>query len=369
MMGNPDCPFRGTFDGCGHTLTLNLGEDGGGGGGIVRSVRSLSSSPQPFLAPFPVVNGATVKNVKVVGEVRGGDVSAGYMCAGLVSRVAGGTNRIENCVVEASIRDAAFCGGIVCVVGDYWLVGDSVPPTTLTLAGCVFDGDISNNCAMACTLFGIGCDAVVDCLDLSDSDWPPFAGDASTIVSNTYYTATNKVDYGTGVPGVRVTAKDAKPASIGAEITDYGFVKAYASGLEYGGMYYVVEGVVVAENGTVVPDEWLAQYYPGQEDSYATIVNSTAANGRKVWACYVADLDPTDPDDDLVAGIDVSGGKVRVYILKGQSPNRYYRLLGYKTLDAEPFYLGNGLDYDYSGFPYRFFRIEVSLDPPAVIPK
>ena len=107
----------------------------------------------------------------------------------------------------------------------------------------------------------------------------------------------------------------------------------------------------------------------GQEDRYATIVNSTAANGRKVWACYVADLDPTDPDDDFVAGIDVSGGKVRVYILKGQSPNRYYRVLGYETLGGEPTIQHNGLDYDYSGSAYRFFRIEVSLDPPVIGPK
>ena len=108
----------------------------------------------------------------------------------------------------------------------------------------------------------------------------------------------------------------------------------------------------------------------GQEDRYATIVNSTAANGRKVWACYVADLDPTDPDDDLVAGIDVSGGKVRVYILKGQSPNRYYSLLGYETLDGKRTILRNGLDYDYpDSSSYRFFRIEVSLDPPVIGPK
>ena len=169
--------------------------------------------------------------------------------------------------------------------------------------------------------------------------------------------------------GARATAKDVRPASIGGERTDYGFVKAYASGLEYGGVYYVLEGAVLAENGMVVPDEWLAQYYPGQEDSYATIVNSTAANGRKVWACYVADLDPTDPDDDLVAGIDVSGGKVRVYILKGQSPNRYYRIWGSQTLDGRCSDVTDLAD-DLSHESYRFFFIQVSLHPlPEIGPK
>ena len=367
MMGNADLPFHGTFDGCGHTLTLNLGEDEGGGGGILRSAPPATSIPFTFVAPFSVVNDATIKNVKVGGEVRGVQFAAG-----LVGYVAGGTNRIENCVVEASFLDVWRCGGIVCAAGDVF-DPESDPGrdgVSTTLAGCVFDGDIDPYCNIANTLVGVGCDVVVDCLDVSDSGWPMFTDEYDFVINNTYYTATNKVDiYVMEILGARATAKAERPSSIGGERTDYGFVKAYASGLEYGGMYYVVEGGVVAEGGTVVPDEWLAQYYPGQEDRYATIVNSTAANGRKVWACYVADLDPTDPDDDLVAGIDVSGGKVRVYILKGQSPNRYYSLFGYETLDAKPIILRNGLDFDYSGHSCRFFRIEVSLDPPVIGPK
>ena len=350
MMGY-EYPFCGTFDGCGHTLTL-LTQDLGEGVQI------------PSFAPFYAVNGATIKNVKVVGEVYGANSAAG-----LVGYVAGGTNRIENCVVEASFLNVYRCGGIVYDTGEP--LRKSVPGSgdvSTTLAGCVFDGYIDPCCESVGTLFWGGRSALVDCLDLSDSEWPVFL-EGDGVVSNTYYTSTNKVDYyGMGIPGARATATAAKPASIGAEVTDYGFVKAYAFGLEYGGMYYVMEGAVVAEDGTAVPNEWLAQYYPGQEDSYATIVNSTAANGRKVWACYVADLDPTDPDDDLVAGIDISGGKVRVYILKGESSNRYYRFYGRETLDSTPV----DVTYrsgDLSNTIYRFFHVEVSLDPPVMIPK
>jgi hypothetical protein len=91
-------------------------------------------------------------------------------------------------------------------------------------------------------------------------------------------------------------------------------------------------------------------------------VNSVAENGRKVWACYIADLDPTDPDSDFVAGIDVSGGKVRVYIEKGESPNRCYRVLGRKTLDGDQFDVTN-FAADLSDTLFRFFHIEVSLHP------
>jgi len=337
-VGSSEHPFKGVFDGGGRTLTANL------------------SGTDAYLAPFAALDGATIRNMVVDGTVSGG-----VHCAGLAGLLAGGTNRIENCVVETSIRDAIYCGGIVGVDGDFGLgVGSA---THTTLAGCVFDGNFPTNCEVACTLFLAGCDAVVDCLDLSDSAWPTCAGDGRAIVSNTYYTATNKVDYlAAGIPGTGVTAKASKPASIGEVCTDYGFVKAYAFGLEYGGMYYVVEGVVVAENGTAVPCEWLERYYPGRSGSFATIVNSVAENGRKVWACYIADLDPTDPDSDFVAGIDVSGGKVRVYIEKGESPNRCYRVLGRKTLDGDQFDVTN-FAADLSDTLFRFFHIEVSLHP------
>ena len=85
---------------------------------------------------------------------------------------------------------------------------------------------------------------------------------------------------------------------------------------------------------------------------YEAAANATAANGRPVWECYVADLDPADPDDNLVAGIEMVDGKPVVSILKGESPNRSY------TVEGAPEPTGPwGEATDES----RFFRIRVAL--------
>ena len=66
---------------------------------------------------------------------------------------------------------------------------------------------------------------------------------------------------------------------------------------------WCVDEVIVDVGGgkTVsVPGLWLEEFdtmwvdYDGDETAYA---NSTAVNGRKVWECYVLDLDPEEDDD------------------------------------------------------------------------
>ena len=248
------------------------------------------------------------------------------------------------------------------------VVGGSITNVT-AFAGCVFDGDLAspNVAGTVCGLSGNdAAAAVIDCLDVSECEWPIMNALGRKYVENTFYTA-DKVNLGAGISGTNAVAVAAKPAAIGAAGTDYGFVKAYAAGLAYGGLYYVLpenaaaSSDVTAENGTVVSGDWLEQYYPGQSDSFATVVNAIAANGRKVWECYIADLDPTDPDDDLVAGIDMSGGKVRIYIEKGESPVRYYRIMGRETLNSAPVDVTDQAD-NLSSTPYRFFHVEVSLE-------
>lgn len=75
-----------------------------------------------------------------------------------------------------------------------------------------------------------------------------------------------------------------------------------------------------------VPFEWLERFgealaaHGGDHEAFAA---DTAANGRPVWACYVADLDPTDAGSQLKMrwedGEPVYGPKSagRVYVLEG----------------------------------------------------
>ena len=115
MVGTNEHPFRGMFDGDGHTLTL-----------------SISDTENQGTAPFRYISGATIMNVKTVGTVTGN-----LHCAGLVGFAKDGTNSINNCVVAADIvcsgGDHSHCGGIL---------GHSLSSNT-TISDCLFSGSIS----------------------------------------------------------------------------------------------------------------------------------------------------------------------------------------------------------------------------------
>ena len=79
-VGTAEHPFAGTFDGGSNTLTVAL------------------SGSDRAIAPFFRISGATIRNLKVEGEVSGA-----IHCSGLVGEVVGGTNVIESCEVAAAI--------------------------------------------------------------------------------------------------------------------------------------------------------------------------------------------------------------------------------------------------------------------------
>ena len=109
------CYFLGTFDGGGHTITAHL-------------------SGGDYTALFYKIDGATIKNLHVAGEISGGIHSSGLV--GGISAESGNSNLIENCRVSATITCSnTHAGGFV---------GHASSSTT-TLRGCLFDGTISGN--------------------------------------------------------------------------------------------------------------------------------------------------------------------------------------------------------------------------------
>ena len=126
-MGTPDHPFRGTFNGSGHTLTLDLSGD------------------DPFIAPFRHIDGATIKNLFVAGSVE----STGDHAAGLVGS-ATGTNAILNCTVSAFIRGIPSAGGFV----GYAEEGP------LRVKSCIFSGTLHGYTVRAGGILG-GCGDLV----------------------------------------------------------------------------------------------------------------------------------------------------------------------------------------------------------------
>lgn len=138
-----------------------------------------------------------------------------------------------------------------------------------------------------------------------------------------------------------------------------------AEGASWSGtaVFHVVEAsdLVTKTTPVPVPYSWLDGHGlgGGTTEGREAAAKATAANGRPVWACYVADLDPANPNADLVAGIEMVDGEPQVSVLKGESASRVYTVQGAKKLGGGWSDLVGVDDWDEAGF--RFFRIKVDL--------
>lgn len=103
--------FGGTFDGNGHTITVNF--------------KALAENPG--MAPFRFIGGATIKNLHIDGRHELYSMHAG----GLVGFCMDGSiNNIINCRVSSNMDVYDYAGGIV----------GHAKSATLNLSGCLFDG-------------------------------------------------------------------------------------------------------------------------------------------------------------------------------------------------------------------------------------
>lgn len=124
-VGTEEHPFKGIFDGQGHTMKVNLKDEANQG-----------------TAPFRYISDATICNVKTTGSISGG-----MHCAGLVGFAWSGTNFINNCEVAATVTcNTTHCGGIL---------GHGKSSKT-TMTDCLFSGSLSGGTTAAGIIFGWG---------------------------------------------------------------------------------------------------------------------------------------------------------------------------------------------------------------------
>ena len=232
--------FEGTFDGNGHTLTINVDLKDWG----------LQA------APIRNANNATIKNLKTAGNI-----TSNYLyLAGLVGNVKGNTT-IENCSSSIAIHAVGFelVGGLVSNVDSN---------VTLNISGCAFTGSLTIGSPYKLLGGGIvgGSQnqaniSVSDCLfapsELS-TQWEVFYSFVTEKVdkysiTGCYYTQ----DYGK-TQGAKAIALASAPASLGEQVKDYGMLKAYESGILFDGKYYVDESKIgldnKADNGSVISE-------------------------------------------------------------------------------------------------------------------
>ena len=117
MLGTTSRPFKGTFDGNGHTLTINY------------------STTQQYTAPFSVVSGESViKNLHVEGNA----TSTAKFTSGIVGYFlsSGSSLTLENCrssvAITGNLSGDATNGGLVALAEG----------NRLTIKGCLFDGKL-----------------------------------------------------------------------------------------------------------------------------------------------------------------------------------------------------------------------------------
>ena len=113
MVGTPDNPFAGTFDGGGQTLTFSGANTDG-------SVR---------VAPFAYTSGAVIRNLRTAGSITGTQDRA----SGLIGENGASRTLVENCRVSMSVSGKSFVAG--------FCIGDG--SGGVTLRGCLFDGNLS----------------------------------------------------------------------------------------------------------------------------------------------------------------------------------------------------------------------------------
>ena len=109
--GNNDHPFKGHFDGDGHTMTVNY-----------------AITEQGYAAPFRYVDGATIQNLNVEGSIDASEYRAG----GIVGHTYSNQSIITNCRVSATVSGGDHTGGISS--------GGNVE-----VNHCVFNGKITGN--------------------------------------------------------------------------------------------------------------------------------------------------------------------------------------------------------------------------------
>lgn len=217
--------FRGTFNGCGHTLTFN------------------ASNQSRFTAPFKYVNGATIKDLKVAGSISGTGNADGKLLAGLVGQSIGNTT-ITNCISSVALAtdygdDAALAGLVAATRGG-----------SVTISGCVFNGSMTGATNTRCA--GIaGYEYEATTTNVSNSLFAPsiltvpiaddgytktFSRDADATITNCYYTEPLGE-----AQGMQVVALATAPDNLGEVTTAYNVsdITVYDNGLKYDGRYNI----------------------------------------------------------------------------------------------------------------------------------
>ena len=139
LVGNDIVKYSGTFDGQGHTLTVNWNRTG------------------YSIAPFGGVNGATIKNLHVKGQI----TASGGNLSGLILFADGGKTSVSGCVIDMDFKGSSDVSGMIYKVygGAQVSITDCVVKGALNststgqIAGFVNYQDYNSSCTLTNCLY------------------------------------------------------------------------------------------------------------------------------------------------------------------------------------------------------------------------
>ena len=246
IVGTIDRPFGGTFDGGGHTLTVNISVTG--------------DNEHTPAAPFAELSGATIQNLNVAGSITTNGMRPASI-AGLVVD----NSEINNCMSSVAITSSY---GADIDAGGF--VGRVNVHKSLTMNGCAFTGSITYTNA-----YGYEGGGFVGWLQEGASITPNYCLFAPTSLSFTKGWAQNKFNMFAGGWGTRnfancfynnvaadnggITTIEGKrmrsisagsgvtSLAISGESTEYNVsdITGYESGIKYNSKYYAADEYVV----------------------------------------------------------------------------------------------------------------------------
>ena len=277
--------FQGTFLGDGtHTLTFTKGT-------------AESAFGEENCAPFRFVKNATIRDLKVTGDI----YTSRKFAAGLVARNSGETN-ITNCqvgtVIHSSVNGDGTHGGIVAMPAS---------GTTTNIEGCVFNGRLltkngTNSCGGFVGWHGGATVSISNSLYAPSSiptgwttitDGATFVRGGSPTIDNCYYTATMGAAQGkasrTVTAGTDVTIQAVALTGTTTEYTVSDITAYSGGGLQRGGTLYYGSGdqlSLTLTNTATAPDSYR---YDGYNASAGTLSGSDADG----WILLMPDEDVT----------------------------------------------------------------------------
>ncbi len=321
MAGTSSYKFKGTFDGCGYTMTLN----------------NLTSTGE-FCAPFRYVDGATFKRIHTTGTViAGSNTSNDKYRTGLVGE-SRGTVSITNCWssvnITSEIAGDGTHGGLVGVVNG----------GTLTITNCLFDGTITGSNTYANGGFvgwtGSYTTNITNCLMVgtitsnTQNGATFMRGDNNNVRSNI---KVNNSYYGTAYGTVQGTAV--------GEMTNAQLQTALGSGWEISGGKVVP--IMSANNLAIATVSGLATpYYIWTGSPIAVDYTVTDANGNTLTkgTDYTATISPATVQDPgeytltITGKGSYTGTKVVTFEVR--------RILEGSGTAADPYLIGSDTDWE-----------------------